>query len=500
MMMGDERMEVAFFDVETTVPTRPGLGFAILEFGAILVCPRKLVELETYSTLVRPTDLSLIPTLSVRCNGINPEAVTSAPTFAEIADKVYDILHGRVWAGHNILKFDCHRIREAFAGINKPAPEPKGIIDTLALLTQRFGRRAGDMKFRSLLLNKRMDVISRVQVMNSYFLGLADDWSLDDVRMNLEVLKYCATVLFMCPRLDPIVFSFLLVLESSLPDIFTENSWVSPNATTRSRTIGRATPEKTGFSADTPSLSIKIESHVKSTAEINPFNMDELEESLLSEVMEDESGSYSPGSSTTATESFIGWTDFLEPNEISIPSVSVSLIPFYRGSQKIQVLHDYGELLVCCRRMKVRFDISKKYVNKAGWPRLSFVVDASSDLCKILDVVDDRAQKLSVDSGSSSEWRPVVTKKPGFMNYPTVRLNLPTVIDGNIFRWITEIYQKESSTTQKLVIFSRFDVEELESLITAGTFVDAYFSVDSYDVQQNAGIRLVANKLIIHST
>ncbi|XP_055828003.1 protein NEN1 [Solanum dulcamara] len=471
MMMGDERMEVAFFDVETTVPTRPGQGFAILEFGAILVCPRKLVEQETYSTLVRPTDLSLISTLSVRCNGINPEAITSAPTFAEIAEKVYDILHGRIWAGHNILKFDCHRIREAFAGINKPAPEPRGIIDTLALLTQRFGRRAGDMKLASLA---------------TYFgLGQQTHRSLDDVRMNLEVLKYCATVLFM---------------ESSLPDIFTENSWVSPNAITRSRTIGRASPEKTGFSADTPSPSIKIESHVKSTVEINPFNMDELEESVLSDVMGDESGSYSPGSSTTATESFIGWNDFLEPNEISIPSVSVSLAPFYRGSQKIQVLHDYGELQVCCRRMKVRFDISKKYVNKAGWPRLSFVVDASSDLCKILDVVDDHAQKLSVDSGSSSEWRPVVTRKPGFMNYPTVRLNLPTVIDGNIFRWITEIYQKESSTTQKLVIFSRFDMEELESLIKPGTFVDAYFSLDSYDVQQNAGIRLVANKLIVNST
>lgn len=343
----------------------------------------------------------------------------------------------------------------------------------------------------------------------TYFgLGQQTHRSLDDVRMNLEVLKYCATVLFM---------------ESSLPDIFTENSWVSPNAITRSRTMGRASPEKTGFSADTSSPSIKIESqraspektgysadtpspsieieiHVESTAEINPFNMDELEESLLSDVMEDESGSYSPGSSSAATESFIGWTDFLEPNEISIPSVSVILSPFNRGSQKIQVLHDYGELQVCCRRMKVRFDISKKYVNKAGWPRLSFVVDASSELCKILDVVDDLAQKLSVDSGSSSDWRPVVTRRPGFMNYPTVRLNLPTVFDGNVFRWITEIYQKESSTTEKLVIFSRFDVEELESLITAGTFVDAYFSVDSYDVQQNAGIRLVANKLIVHST
>lgn len=53
---------------------------------------------------------------------------------------------GRIWAGHNINRFDCPRLREAFQEINRPAPEPKGTIDSLTLLTQRFGRRAGDMK------------------------------------------------------------------------------------------------------------------------------------------------------------------------------------------------------------------------------------------------------------------------------------------------------------------------------------------------------------------
>jgi len=53
---------------------------------------------------------------------------------------------GRIWAGHNILRFDCPRIREAFAEIGRPAPEPKGTIDSLSLLTERFGRRAGNMK------------------------------------------------------------------------------------------------------------------------------------------------------------------------------------------------------------------------------------------------------------------------------------------------------------------------------------------------------------------
>lgn len=100
MVSNIDRSEIAFFDLETTVPTRPGQGFAILEFGSILVCPRKLVELESYETLVKPHDLSLISTLSVRANGIAADAVVSAPSFSDIADKVFDILHGN-------LRFSC---------------------------------------------------------------------------------------------------------------------------------------------------------------------------------------------------------------------------------------------------------------------------------------------------------------------------------------------------------------------------------------------------------
>ena len=62
----------------------------------------------------------------------------------------------------------------------------------------------------------------------------------------------------------------------------------------------------------------------------------------------------------------------------------------------------------------------------------------------------------------------------------------------------TEMYQKDSGSMQKLV-FSKYDPAELEPLFAPGTFVDAFFSVDLYDYQQNAGIRLVAKKLIIHS-
>jgi hypothetical protein len=54
------------------------------------------------------------------------------------------------------VRFDSARIREAFAEIGRPPPEPKGLIDTLPLLTQRFGRRAGDMKVRNYVLTRAM--------------------------------------------------------------------------------------------------------------------------------------------------------------------------------------------------------------------------------------------------------------------------------------------------------------------------------------------------------
>ncbi|ONL99682.1 Protein NEN2 [Zea mays] len=90
---------------------------------------------------------------------------------------------GRVWAGHNIVHFDSMIIMDAFAEIGRPPPQPKAMIDTLPLLTQCFGPRAGDMKLASLA--------------NYFGLGKQRHRSLDDVKMNIDVFKNCATVLFL---------------------------------------------------------------------------------------------------------------------------------------------------------------------------------------------------------------------------------------------------------------------------------------------------------------
>ncbi|KAD6453761.1 hypothetical protein E3N88_08467 [Mikania micrantha] len=201
--------EIVFFDLETNVPNKPGQKFWVLEFGALVLCPRKLVELESYCTLIRPGDLTAVGVNPARCHGISRATVLKAPVFEEVADKIFKILNGRIWAGHNIRRFDCVRIREAFKEIGRTAPEPVALIDSLPVLAERFGRRAGDMKMASLA---------------KYFgLGEQKHRSLDDVRMNLEVLKHCATVLF---------------LESALPGVLGDQ-WkhenIAPTITTRSK-------------------------------------------------------------------------------------------------------------------------------------------------------------------------------------------------------------------------------------------------------------------------
>ncbi|KAL6183067.1 hypothetical protein ACLB2K_044478 [Fragaria x ananassa] len=483
---GEERFEIAFFDLETTVPTRPGQGFALLEFGSILVCPRKLIEVQSYSTLIRPADLNSINSLSVRCNGITRDAVIAAPRFDEIADRVFDILHGRIWAGHNILRFDCPRIREAFASIGRPAPEPKGTIDSLALLTQRFGRRAGNMKMASLA---------------TYFgLGQQTHRSLDDVRMNLEVLKYCATVLF---------------LESSLPDILTENSWVSPNATTRSRSGGNLSPEGSSMNNNisnqtgdnhpitslrtetTQEVSDLLETVESSTNRPDPLDMgafiDEVKKELDQQDMNmvETPAQESPNSSVNAavTNNCNATMEFLQLNQVFIPSISASLVPLNRGIQRIKLLHKDATLQLCCSHMKLRFGINAKFFDHAGRPRLNIVFDAPPKLCEVLDACDGLAQKLSLDSGSSSEWRPVVIRKEGYYNYPTVRLHIQTAVCGDIAIYATEIYQREPSGTDQRLVFSKFDASELSALFTRGMFMDVFFSLDPYDYQQSAGIR-----------
>ncbi len=169
-------MELVFFDLETTWAPNAD----IIEFGAIILDKDGLYEKESYSTLIWSDKLTKP---SIDFNGITHEMLKDAPKFAEVADSIFNVLNGRIWAGHNINRFDVHHINKAFKKIDKPAPAPFSTIDTLPLLQGTFGKRAGNLKLDSL---------------GSYFgLGKERHRSLEDIKMNIEILKYCSTIMFL---------------------------------------------------------------------------------------------------------------------------------------------------------------------------------------------------------------------------------------------------------------------------------------------------------------
>jgi hypothetical protein len=171
--MATKKREMVFFDLEmTAAETSPDSEEChLLEFCAILVCPRRLVELSSYSTLIGPTPGDLADSTQVTSDEL------ACVPFPDVAADIFDLLDGRVWAGHGIC---CSDICEAFAAAGMDAPVPAGIIDSLDVLAKGFGWRAGGLELAA------------------YFeISVPVHRCLDSARMSLEVLKRCAGALLL---------------------------------------------------------------------------------------------------------------------------------------------------------------------------------------------------------------------------------------------------------------------------------------------------------------
>jgi DNA polymerase III epsilon subunit-like protein len=161
---------------------------SLLEFGALVVDGNSLVEDPrlSFETLVRPDDLKAITKRSIDCNHITDAMVAQAPEFHSVAQQIFDVLDGRIWLGHNIVRFDIPQLTRQFELAGLPAPQPAGVIDTLPLLREHFGKRAGDMKMASL----------------GRFFGQGEEEhrALADARMTMEVVKHAGALLFLEER------------------------------------------------------------------------------------------------------------------------------------------------------------------------------------------------------------------------------------------------------------------------------------------------------------
>lgn len=97
---------LAFVDIETT--GGPAQRASITEVAVIQADESGIRE---WSTLVRPE--SRIPVHIERLTGISNEMVADAPPFEQIADELFDRLHGRIFVAHN-ARFDHGHIKAAF--------------------------------------------------------------------------------------------------------------------------------------------------------------------------------------------------------------------------------------------------------------------------------------------------------------------------------------------------------------------------------------------------
>lgn len=121
---------------------------------------------------------------------------------------------------------------------------------------------------------------------------------------------------------------------------------------------------------------------------------------------------------TVPTENSNGHVEFLEADQVLPDKIRA---PTVQSLQKAVLLYRDCPLQLSCMGMKIHFGVSPKFTDYAGRPKLSIVVDAPHTLCKILDICDQVAQASSQNSGSNSEWRPVL-KRLAHSNTFTIRL------------------------------------------------------------------------------
>lgn len=120
-------MLYAIVDIETTGSYANASG--ITEIAIIVTDGEKIIE--QYETLINP--LQKIPYFITRLTGINDAMVASAPSFDEVAKKVYTILNDKIFVAHNV-NFD-------YSFVNAQLKENGYQLQNKKLCTVRYGRK-----------------------------------------------------------------------------------------------------------------------------------------------------------------------------------------------------------------------------------------------------------------------------------------------------------------------------------------------------------------------
>jgi len=104
-------LDLAIVDVETTGASSH--YHRIIEIAVLKIEKGRLVE--TFSTLVDP-ERTISPFIE-GLTGITNRELENAPTFGQVKNRIYELLHGSVFVAHN-ARFDYNFVREEFERAN----------------------------------------------------------------------------------------------------------------------------------------------------------------------------------------------------------------------------------------------------------------------------------------------------------------------------------------------------------------------------------------------
>ncbi len=129
---------IAVVDVETTGASAD-FGDRVIELGVVRV--ENGVRVAEYQHLLDP-DHRISPGITA-LTGISPDMCDGQPRFADVADRLTELLAGAAVLGHNVrfdLSFICKEYRRA--GRDLPALLGPGVpvLDTVRIARRRFGR------------------------------------------------------------------------------------------------------------------------------------------------------------------------------------------------------------------------------------------------------------------------------------------------------------------------------------------------------------------------
>lgn len=124
-------MAICFVDTETT-----GLDKSRHEIIEIAILILEGGQLKGYNQKIAPTHIATADPVALEINKYTPEAWQNAPTFADEAQTIADLLCGNVVVGHNI-QFDIGFIEKQLKASNVSIPRIR-TVDTCTLVHEHL--------------------------------------------------------------------------------------------------------------------------------------------------------------------------------------------------------------------------------------------------------------------------------------------------------------------------------------------------------------------------